>query len=165
MPGPDYLSYGLIVSDSEVWVPEPDEIWHYADGAWERIDYGDPVAGGLPDGVFWGVGPRESLHRHDDTGWRSWLLAEHDLTRAWDNENAYAVAPDGSFWAGGQVWGCTGVTRFDGVVWTRFLPAACVSTMDIAPDGSVWFSAREFLDSELPPNLYVITPEIAVRTE
>jgi len=93
------------------------------------------------------------------------------LPGGWDAE-PYAVAPDGSFWAG---WpsrsedGCQGVSRFDGRTWGRYLPGMCVhwlGGMDIAPDGSVWLVARSGPPgSENPSSLYVITPEAVAASE
>ena len=83
----------------------------------------------------------------------------------------YAVAPDGSFWAGWprrsqEDWG-QGVSRFDGQTWVRYLPGMYVhwfGGMDIAPDGSVWVLASEGAGVD-PQRLYVITPEAVETSE
>jgi hypothetical protein len=170
--------FGFIATESDVWAPYFGGVWHYADGAWEHIAYGGADTGALPDDVFWGLGPGTGrdvvLHRHDGTGWRQWSLGEHDMLPGGWNAGPYAVAPDGSFWAGwpiGGGQGCQGVSRFDGRTWVRYLPGMCVPWlgMAIAPDGSMWVHAWEGEDKEDPyagsGHLYVITPEAVAATE
>jgi hypothetical protein len=159
-----YGEYGFVATESGVWARHRTGVWHYADGAWEPITYGDPDAGTMPDGVFWGIGDDETLLRHDETGWQRWSLREHRMLGSWVIA-PHGVAPDGSFWAawsGSGVHGtpdALGVNRFDGRTWMRFLPgteSGWLSGMDIAPDGSVWVLAGTTV---LEPDLYVITPE------
>jgi hypothetical protein len=152
--GQDVGVHGIIATESDVWAPYFGGVWHYADGAWEHITYGGPDTGALPDDVFWGLGPGTGrdvvLYRHDGAGWRQWSLGEHDMLPGGWFVAPYAVAPDGSFWAGWPVrpeegWG-QGVSRFDGRTWLRYLPGMYVhwlGGMDIAPDGSVWALASE----------------------
>ena len=96
------------------------------------------------------------------------------LTDGWTAGN-YAVAPDGSLWAGWDVWDgdrdtvgvCDGISRFDGLTWIRYLSGTCVGLggMDIAPDGSVWLFATHGPKRDGPSSLYVITPAAAAGTE
>jgi hypothetical protein len=53
--------------------------------------------------------------------------------------NAFAAAPDGSIWMAAPL--CTGLLRFDGTAWSRYLKGRCVHSMDIAPDGRIWLQA------------------------
>ena len=173
----DIREFGFIATESDVWAPYFGGVWHYADGAWEHITYGGPDTGALPDDVFWGLGDGTYddalLHRHDGTGWQQWSLREHDMLGGGWDAGPYAVAPDGSFWAGwpsrSVVEGCQGVNRFDGETWVRYLPGMCVpwlGGMDIAPDGSVWVHAWEGEDLWAGSgHLYVITPEAVAASE
>jgi len=168
----DVGEYGFIATESDVWALYDDGVWHYADGVWEFITYGGPDTGALPDDVFWGLGAGGFiLYRHDGTGWQQWSLEEHDMVPAWRAAGyTYAVAPDGSFWAGwnrGEGDECEGISRFDGRTWVRYLPGMCVPRlgMDIAPDGSVWALASEGFGVDEPRYLYVITPEAVADTE
>jgi len=178
--GWDIREFGLIATESGLWAPYGGGIWHYADGAWDHITYGDPDSGTMPDGVFWGLGPGTPqdwssdviLYRHDATGWRQWSLREYDmLPGGWDI-GPYAVAPDGTFWAGwlarSEEDSCQGVSHFDGQSWVRYLPGLCISGMAIAPDGSMWVIALEE-DEEGPyygpGHFYVITPEAVAASE
>jgi hypothetical protein len=175
---------GFIATESDLWARSFGGVWHYADGAWEHIPYGGPDTGAMPDGVFWGVGEGTDdgwvLYRHDGTGWRQWSLGEHDMLPGGWVIAPYAVAPDGSFWAGWRMKDreepqapsrCEGVSRFDGRTWMRYLPGRCVGFfgwMDIAPDGSVWVLSLEGEDPEdryAGQGLYVITPEAVAATE
>ena len=127
--------------------------------------------------MFWGLGPGTDrdvvLYRHDGTGWQQWSLAEHDMLPGGWFAAPYAVAPDGSFWAGwpnrSEEDSCQGVSRFDGRTWVRYLPGMCVfwlGGMDIAPDGSVWALAGEGSGADDEPrHLYVITPEAVAGAE
>jgi hypothetical protein len=171
----------FVATDSGVWVPQWNAVWHYADGVWDQIPYGDPDPGAMPDGVFWAIGEgpsgsHEILHRYDGTGWQRWTLEDEGMSPGWfAAPHKYATAPDGSFWAGWTVYvsdgavdeSRCGVSRFDGLTWTRYLPGMCVGRLDIAPDGSVWLAAAEGDGSEwdLPYSLYVITPEAVGASE
>ena len=171
----------FVATDSDLWVPQWTGLWHYADGVWDEITYGDPDTGTMPDGVFWAIGEgptgsSEILHRHDGTGWRRWTLQDEGMSPGWGTTpQEYTAAPDGSFWAGWTVYvsdgavdeSRCGVSRFDGLTWTRYLPGMCVGRLDIAPDGSVWLAAAEGDGSEwdLPYSLYVITPEAVGASE
>ena len=175
---------GFIATDSDLWAPSQDGVWHYADGTWEYIPYGGPDSGAMPDDAFWGLGMGSMdsyvgtasdmvLHRHDGRGWQRWPLEEQGMLPVWGaNPNEYAVAPDGSFWSGWMVYDTgsdtvryPGISRFDGQTWTRYLPGMFAFAMDIAPDGSVWVVAMDWYDHESAqgpepkPNVYVITPE------
>jgi hypothetical protein len=161
----------FVATDSDVWVPQWKAFWHYADGVWDEIPYGDPDPGAMPDGVFWAIGEgpngsHEILHRHDGTGWQRWILEDEGMSPGWGTTpHKYATAPDGSFWAGWHWNGCDGVSRFDGVTWTHYLPGTCTTRLDIAPDGSVWLLAQDGEDPDIPAHLYVITPEAVGANE
>ena len=73
--GLDYMAF--IGTDTDVLVPQWRSVWHYADGVWDEVAYGDPDTGAMPDDVFWAVGQGatgsgEILHRFDGTSWRQW---------------------------------------------------------------------------------------------
>ena len=171
--------YGFVATESGVWARHTRGIWHYADGAWEPITYGDPDAGTMPDGVFWGIGPGptgddETLYRHDGTGWQAMVPREQRMLGSW------IIAPH-AVRTGRQLLGrlvrrgalgtpdVLGVNRFDGRTWVRFLPGmevSWLSGMDIAPDGSVWVLAgTRGLDTDWATDLYVITPEATAASE
>ena len=178
-PAFDLGEYGFVATEAGVWARHRNGVWHYADGVWEPVTYGDPEAGTMPDGVFWGIGPGptgddETLYRHDVTGWQRWSLKEQRMLGSWLIA-PHAVAPDGSFWAGWAGRGALGtpdvlgVNRFDGRTWARFLPGkevSWLSGMEIAPDGSVWVLAgsRE-ADTDWATDLYVITPEAVAASQ
>ena len=91
--------------------------------------------------------------------------------------NEYAVAPDGSFWAGWSVFDgdrdtdlYPGISRFDGQTWMRYLPGMAAFRDGHRPG---WFGVggrkgvvrlRAAQGPEPEANLYVITPE-AVAAE
>ena len=164
---------GIIASGSDLWAPNLDGLWHYADGTWDLIPYGDPDTGAMPEDVFWGLGwgdtgGHEVLHRHDAAGWQRWSLDVEGMLPGWGvRADEYAVAPDGSLWAN---WtGRGGISRFDGRTWVRYLPRTFVGGMDVAPDGSMWLIARDRQEPGEPPDdsqsLYVITPKAVPASE
>ncbi len=87
-PAFDLGEYGFVATEAGVWARHRNGVWHYADGVWEPVTYGDPDAGTMPDGVFWGIGPGdtgddETLYRHDGTGWQRWSLKEQRMLGSW----------------------------------------------------------------------------------
>jgi streptogramin lyase len=52
-----------------------------------------------------------------------------------------AAGPDGLLWMGGQ----TGLASFDGAEWTIHIGGVWVESLDVAPDGTVWYSDGQSL--------------------
>jgi hypothetical protein len=52
------------------------------------------------------------------------------------------AAPDGSVWltpgGGPDPSPCSGLARFDGDTWSRYLAGTCIYALDVAPDGTAW---------------------------
>ena len=77
--------YGFVATESGVWARHRTGVWHYADGAWEPITYGDPDAGTMPDGVFWGIGrgPPARTRRSSDMTRRAGSTGPFGNTACW----------------------------------------------------------------------------------
>lgn len=58
-----------------------------------------------------------------------------------------AAGPDGVLWVGGQ----TGLASFDGTDWTLHIQGTWVGSLDVAPDGTVWYSDDAGLHTLRPP--------------
>jgi sugar lactone lactonase YvrE len=122
------------------------------------------------DGTLWWTGTRSGserpadLVRFDGSGRQTFEIPE--VARM--GPQGTTVAPDGSVWLGSGSYDTrgNGLHRFDGTAWTRFLPQHTIFSLDIGPDGAVWFIAMaDPGDNREDPGLYVITPEAVVASE
>jgi hypothetical protein len=126
-------------------------------------------AGVADDGTLWWTAPRGSerpadLVRFDGSSWQTFEIPE--VARM--GPLGTTVAPDGTVWVGSGAYDVrgSGLHHFDGTAWTRFLPQLTIFSLDIGPDGAVWFIAKaDPGDNREDAGLYVITPEAVAATE
>lgn len=126
-------------------------------------------AGVADDGTLWWAGVRgferpRDLVRFDGSIWQTFEIP----VVARMGPLGTTVAPDGSVWVGSGAYDerGSGLHRFDGTAWTRFLPQFTIFSLDIGPDGAVWFIANvEPGDNRDHAGLYVITPEAVLATD
>jgi hypothetical protein len=168
----------LIVADAgHIYGYEADGLFRYEDGDWKHLPGVDGLIDVGRDGTLW-HDSGNGLNRFVDGEWTRWTSADLPDIRfgvALGHEpevhdHEFKVAPDGSLWFGLWQQGadgndpslCDGLARFDGVTLDRFLRGRCTSSMDIAPDGSVWLRSS---DDPYTTDLYVITPEALAAGE
>lgn len=96
-----------------------------------------------PNGDVWcanqGEGPGGGISHFDGKTWTAYTASDMGVrSGAFMN---VAVDPDGTLWAGGD-----GVVRYDGETWTSLYKETKMggppvgTSMDIGPDGKIWFS-------------------------
>jgi hypothetical protein len=183
----------LYVSDGgDVWVAGgPKGLEHLprlfglVDGAWQRrFDGNVTVAGVGPEGTVWFVSGNELLRLEgiavgtDPEAWRLsdlWMTERESASHAdFLPGDAFRVAPDGSVWfalhakSGPPLLeeSCEGIARFDGT--NRVGPSLshlCVTSIEVAADGSVWLLAHDREADDDLAGLYVITPEGAATAQ
>jgi hypothetical protein len=153
-----------VTDAGEVYGLGYDHIYRYEDGGWDNVAPRGwfTLADVGPDGTIW-LGSNDGLGRLADGEWAGWRSADILGTRygfgydATDDDDydylgamQFEVAPDGSLWF--SQWQmrdrteplvCDGIGRFDGRTLDRLLPGRCITSMDIAPDGTVWVLATD----------------------
>ena len=101
-----------------------------------------------PDGALW-CGRNANpfgVARFDGVSWRTWTMADGLPTAS---INALAADKTGAVWAATN----SGVARFDGEKWLTLTPensglrSEIVTTVAVAPDGSVWFGGWDWIAS------------------
>jgi hypothetical protein len=103
------------------------------------------------------------LMRFDGSEWRRWGPADGVPSPPFAADIDLEQAPDGGLWMTmfrypfEPLTEHEGTSRFDGSTWQHYLSGHRITSMEVAPDGSVWLLAEG--------NLYVITPEAVAATE
>lgn len=140
--------------DGEVWVlieePVGGDVWHLVDAdakEWEPLQQpkGDIVRPhATPAGTMWARNADREIVQFDGDDWL--VFDESDgvpSIAAWRTRHA---APDGSFWlpvSDPDDGTCEGVANFDRTAWLKGLQGSCISSLDVAPNGTVWLRAHE----------------------
>lgn len=125
---------------------EPVPVGDFPDPAGEEAAVGIWSIEATPDGDVWVGGwlsadwDQVVLARFDGTGWTQyeWFAAHPDISAVIVE---LAAGPDGMLWVGGQ----SGLASLDGTEWTPYVLGRFVHSVDVAPDGTVWYSDDEGL--------------------
>lgn len=150
-----------ISPDGRIWIASGGgwcggELERCAGGACEVVHFGDYPEGfqvrvdtiaAAPGGdELWALGylfleddegnasaPPRVIARFDGEGWATYDSPSADLWGVWD----LAVGPDGMVWFAIPE---EGLVSFDETDWTYHLQGQTVTSVDVAPDGTVWYS-------------------------
>lgn len=133
---------GLITAapDGSLWAGNETEMRRFDGIEWEIINHPAnwPISPSFaPDGTPW-VESNGGLFEYRDGSW-----VYHDVAGTYFESIAFG--PDGDIWTTSPD---TGAYRYDGEEWTRYttadgLPTNHLTTVAVAPDGTVWLGTLE----------------------
>jgi streptogramin lyase len=156
-----------ISPDGRIWIDSGGgycggKLWRCEGAACEEVQFGDYPEGfriqvntiaAAPDGDVWVSALRwlqddegnisgltDLIARFDGEGWTPYDSPSAGPGGVWD----LAVGRDGLVWFAGDH-----LTSFDGTTWTRHIEEG-VSEVDVAPDGTVWYSDEQ--------GVHILTP-------
>ena len=142
--GPGSVTDATEGPDGQLWVTTEQGVFHSDGASWTSLPWpfdalpgeiGFDARGRLWVGLYQYPGPLAlGVAMHDEGGWSD--------PQAGSPVRSIASSADGSTWFGTE----TGLTRFDGSGWTGELPFgsfSSISSVSVAPDGSVWVVSYE----------------------
>ncbi len=145
-----------VLPDGQVWVSAYTNMWlpllmRYDGTTMEQVQVGSYPMGTVqvevikaaPNGDVWILGTiiddgQPVFARFDGAAWKldwPWADPTSDLASRLGPLHSLAVGPDGVVWVGGE----GGLASFDGTDWTVLIEGRGVFSLDVAPDGTLWY--------------------------